>query len=217
MAQNTTPPDIGLIQSEKFDIRLVDNNTGQIPGVPENPREISIVEYKKLKASLTKNKAFTAANELKLYPYEGRWVAIGGNMRLRAMKELGWKTVIGKPIPADTPKDQLRRWAIIDNAHFAKWDFDALANEFEIEDIADACINIPYVDADDLIASTKGDSHGDGRMRHFHFSTKQQEDMKRILKKAKQHMPKDIAARTGNANSNTNALITIIGQWQPKR
>ena len=90
MAKKTkpTPPDIELIQSEKFDIALVDNNTGQIPGVPENPREMTEMEYKKLLKSLQRDSRYTAISELKLYPYEGRWIAIGGNMRLQAMKEL---------------------------------------------------------------------------------------------------------------------------------
>lgn len=90
MAKKTThtPPDIELIQSEKFDIALVDNNTGQIPGVPENPREMTEMEYKKLIKSLQRDSRYTAISELKLYPLNGRWIAIGGNMRLQAMKEL---------------------------------------------------------------------------------------------------------------------------------
>lgn len=39
MAKKTkpTPPDIELIQSEKFDIALVDNNTGKSPECPRTP------------------------------------------------------------------------------------------------------------------------------------------------------------------------------------
>lgn len=140
---NPTPPDIELIQSEKFDIGLVDNNTGQIPGVPENPREMTEMEYKKLIKSLQLDSRYTAISELKLYPYEGRWIAIGGNMRLRAMKELGWTTVIGKPIPADTDTETLTRWILLDNANFGKWDFDKLANQFDTDLISDLCIEIP--------------------------------------------------------------------------
>lgn len=145
MAKKTkpTPPDIELIQSEKFDIALVDNNTGQIPGVPENPREMSEMEYKKLLKSLQRDSSYTAISELKLYPYEGRWIAIGGNMRLQAMKELGWTTVIGKPIPADTDTETLTRWILLDNANFGKWDFDKLANQFDTDLLDDLCIEIP--------------------------------------------------------------------------
>ena len=145
MAKKTkpSPPDIELIQSEKFDIALVDNNTGQIPGVPENPREMTEMEYKKLLKSLQRDSRYTAISELKLYPYEGRWIAIGGNMRLQAMKELGWTTVIGKPIPADTDAETLTRWILLDNANFGKWDFDKLANQFDTDLLDDLCIEIP--------------------------------------------------------------------------
>lgn len=128
------------------------------------------------------------------------------------MRELKWKETVVKPIPADTPIEQLRRWVILDNAHFGKWDFDKLANEFEVEDIAAACINIPYVDTDDLLDAT---SNPEAVRKRYVFSPEQADDIKRILKKAKQHMPKDIVARTGNANANGNALFTILEQWQP--
>lgn len=202
------------IQSITIPLDTIDNNIGQIPGIPPNPREMSIQEFYKLKASLTRDRAFTAACELKVYPFEGRWVAIGGNMRLRAMRELKWTHAIAKPIPADTPLEQLQRWVILDNAHFGKWDFDKLANEFEVEDIASACINIPYVDSDDLLNAK---AEQEGTIKKFIFSPEQAEDIKRILKKAKPHMAKDIVARTGNANSNGNALFTILEQWQPPK
>lgn len=198
------------IQSKRLPLALIDNNNGQIPGVPPNPREMSIPEFKKLKASLMRDKKFTALCELKVFPFEGRWIAIGGNMRLHAMRELNWQEAIVKPIPADTPIEKIKRWVILDNAHFGKWDFDKLANEFEVEDIANACINIPYVDTEDLLESQ---DPGATRKR-FIFSPEQADDMKRILKKAKQHMAKDIVARTGNANINGNALFTILEQWQ---
>ncbi len=136
-------PNIDLIQSIKVDISLVDNNEGQIPGVPENPREMTEMEFKKLKKSLQRDPDYTAISELKLYPFEGRWIAIGGNMRLRAMKELGWEQVIAKPLPADTPKETLTRWILLDNANFGKWDFDKLANQYSEDLLSDINIEIP--------------------------------------------------------------------------
>lgn len=145
MAKKRTapPPDIELIQSKKIPITLVDNNTGQIPGVPENPREMSEMEYKKLKKSLQRDSRYTAISELKLFPFNGRWVAIGGNMRLQAMKELGWTHVIGKPLPEDTDPETLTRWILLDNANFGKWDFDKLANQFDVDLLSDMNIDIP--------------------------------------------------------------------------
>lgn len=136
-------PDIDLIQSEKVDIALIDNNEGQIPGVKKNPREMTVMEFKKLKNSLTKNPGYTAISELKLFPFNGRFVTIGGNMRLRAMQELGWDRVIGKILPADTPVEKLNEWILLDNANFGKWNFDALANEWDELLLDEMNIEIP--------------------------------------------------------------------------
>ena len=141
--KNTEIPEIDLIQSVKIDISLVDNNDGQIPGVNRNPRELDEVKYRKLKESLKRDAGLTAISELKLYPYHGRWVVIGGNMRLRAMRELGWTEVIAKPIPEDTPKEALNRYILLDNASFGKWDFDALANEWSSDVLSDCAIDLP--------------------------------------------------------------------------
>lgn len=134
---------IDLIQSIKVPIDLVENNTGQIPGVKENPREMTVNEFNKLKKSLKRDAQMTAISELKLFPFNGRWVAIGGNMRLQAMRELGWEEVIGKPIPADTDAETLNRYILLDNANFGKWDFDKLANEWDMSLLDDCAINIP--------------------------------------------------------------------------
>lgn len=138
-------PEIDLIQSIKVPIELIENNTGQIPGVNSNPREMTEMEYKKLKKSLKRDANMTAIQELKLFPFNGKWVAIGGNMRLHAMRELGWKEVIAKPIPADTDAETLNRYILLDNANFGKWDFDKLANEWNTDLLLSVCIDVPDV------------------------------------------------------------------------
>ena len=134
---------IDLIQSIKVPIDLVENNTGQIPGVKEHPREMTVNEFNKLKKSLKRDANMTAISELKIFPLGDKWVTIGGNMRLHAMRELGWEEVIAKPIPADTDAETLNRYILLDNANFGKWDFDKLANEWDMSLLDDCAINIP--------------------------------------------------------------------------
>ncbi len=158
MAKRDKQPDIKLIQSRKIPIGLVDNNTGQIPGVPENPREMSEMEYKKLLKSLRRDSQYTAISELRLFPFKGRWIAIGGNMRLCAMKELGWEYVIGKLLPEDTDAETLTRWILLDNANFGKWDFDKLANQFDAELLSEMNIDIPILKEPEAEEEAKDDN-----------------------------------------------------------
>lgn len=134
---------IDLIQSIKVPIDLVENNTGQIPGVKENPREMTVNEFNKLKKSLKRDANMTAISELKIFPLGDKWVTIGGNMRLQAMRELGWKEVIAKPIPADTDAETLNRYILLDNVNFGKWDFDKLINDWDANLLSSVCIDIP--------------------------------------------------------------------------
>lgn len=136
-------PDIDLIQSEKVDIALIDNNEGQIPGVKKNPREMTEMEFKKLKQSLKKRPEYTAISELRLFPFQGRYITIGGNMRLQVMKALGWKKAIGKVLPEDTPKEKLNEWILLDNANYGRWDFEELANNWDEDLLTEMNIDIP--------------------------------------------------------------------------
>ena len=74
------------------------------------------------------------------------YVIIGGNMRFRAMKELGYKEAPTKILPSDFPVDKARRIILKDNASFGETDFDALLSDWAIEDISSAAIDIPDID-----------------------------------------------------------------------
>ena len=74
------------------------------------------------------------------------YVIIGGNMRFRAMKELGYKEAPTKIFPSDFPVDKARRIILKDNASFGETDFDALLSDWSIEDISSAAIDIPDID-----------------------------------------------------------------------
>lgn len=150
--------DIDIIQSVKIPIDLVENNIGQIPGVKANPREMTEMEFRKLKKSLQRDAQMTAISELKLFPYNGKWIAIGGNMRLQAMRELGWTEVIAKPIPADTDAETLERYILLDNSSFGKWDFDKLANEWDADLLSSVCIDIPIMEEPELEEEAQDDN-----------------------------------------------------------
>lgn len=70
-------------------------------------------------------------------------------MRLRACREAGLTEV---PIlrASDFTEEQKKEFVIKDNSSFGEWDWDVLANEWSIEDLADWGLDIPasYFDED---------------------------------------------------------------------
>ena len=137
-----------VIQSTIIKLSDIEVNKGQIPGLPGNPRFIRDEKFKKLIKSLQDNPEMTALRELLVFEHEGKYVIIGGNMRYRAMKELGYKETICKIIPAGTPVEALKAYTIKDNAGFGEWDFEQLANDWDLDQIESWGVDIPDVDLD---------------------------------------------------------------------
>lgn len=118
------------------------DNHGQIPGVPANPRFVRDKHYKRLLRSLKKGD-LTGVMPIKVFQYDGEWVVIGGNMRLRAMQELKITDVSCIVIPADTDNETICKIAVIDNSTFGEWDFDLLANEWSELPLEDWGLQVP--------------------------------------------------------------------------
>ena len=105
-------------------------NEGQIAGLPTNPRQWTKTELNKLKKSLQETPELLEARGILVYPWEGKYLVLGGNMRLSALKSLKAKDVPCIVFPEDTPIDKLKEVVIKDNGSFGAWDFDQLANEW---------------------------------------------------------------------------------------
>ena len=105
-------------------------NEGQIAGLPTNPRQWTQTELNKLKKSLQETPELLEARGILVYPWEGKYLVLGGNMRLSALKALKAKDAPCIVFPEDTPIDKLKEVVIKDNGSFGAWDFDQLANEW---------------------------------------------------------------------------------------
>ena len=65
-------------------------------------------------------------------------------MRLKAMKEAGWKEV---PVEiVDWDEDKQRQFIIKDNVGFGEWDWEMLANEWDAEQLEEWGLDIPAFD-----------------------------------------------------------------------
>lgn len=115
----------------KIKISDLQLNTGQIEGVPTNPRTITEKDFEELKDSLTRNPDNIKKFPLVIAEHKKQLVVISGNQRLRAMQALGWTELehVGEIYPDGTDPEILREAVIIANTHKGEWDWDALAND----------------------------------------------------------------------------------------
>ena len=74
---------------------------------------------------------------------------VGGNMRLLAMKDLGYKEVPVIDV-TDWTQGQRDEFMIKDNINFGEWDYDLLANEWEGTDLDDWGLDLWQPELPDL-------------------------------------------------------------------
>jgi DNA modification methylase len=142
----STPKDLANIQTQMLPISAITTNRAQIEGLPANPRVIRDGNFKKLKQSITERPGFLALREILVFKHGGKYVIIGGNMRYRACKELGYTEVPCKVIPEGTTLEELRAYCLIDNSSYGEWDMEALANEWDAALLEACAIDIPDVE-----------------------------------------------------------------------
>jgi len=114
------------METKKIIISALNHNTGQIEGLPKNPRVIKDSRYKKLLQSIKDDPEMLELRELIVIPYQRNFVVIAGNQRLKACTELGYKEMICKVLPANTSIDKLKAITIKDNISFGQHDWESL-------------------------------------------------------------------------------------------
>ncbi len=106
---------------------------------PNNPRVIKDDKFKKLLKSITD---FPQMLELRPIVVNDDMIVLGGNMRLKALEHLGIKeTYIIKA--KDLTDKQEQEFIIKDNVGYGEWDWDQLANEWDVEDLDDWGLDLP--------------------------------------------------------------------------
>ena len=144
-----------MAETTNIKISQIEVNKGQIEGLPKNPRFVKDEKFKKLVKSIEENPEMLGYRELLVYPHGGKYIVIGGNMRLRACKQLGYKEVPCKVLPQDTTIEQLKAYTIKDNSGFGEWDFDLLANEWDLGELNDWGVELPIDDVEDVEKESK--------------------------------------------------------------
>lgn len=109
------------IRVEQFEAELTD-----LTPTSNNPRQINKKDFEKLKKSL---KEFPEMKEIREVVIDENNRILGGHMRVRALKELGEKTVFVKQVFGLT-EEQKDEFVIKDNIANGEWDMDELANSW---------------------------------------------------------------------------------------
>lgn len=140
--------------SELVSASRLKNNTGQVPGLPKNPRLIKDEKFDKLKKSIQDDPEMLELREVIAYEFNGELVVIAGNMRLKACTELGIKQIPTKILPPTTPIEKLKAYTIKDNVPFGENDWEAIQADWpEAEewglDVPDAFKVVPEATEDD--------------------------------------------------------------------
>lgn len=130
------------IETQQIELAKLETNKGQVEGIKKNPRNIRHEDFEKLKKSISERPDMLSLRELIVYPNGDKFVVICGNMRLRALRELKYKTAPCKVIPPEISKDDINAILILDNSQFGEWDYDLLANEWDAQDLNDWCVDV---------------------------------------------------------------------------
>jgi ParB-like chromosome segregation protein Spo0J len=118
----------------------------QLKANPKNPRIIRDDKFKKLVASI---EGFPEMMEKRpmvcVTDVDGKLFPLGGNMRLRAIQELGMKEIPDSwvTLADDWTQEKRAEFTIKDNASFGEWNYDDLANEWDAEQLSDWGVDVP--------------------------------------------------------------------------
>jgi len=116
----------------------------KIKSNPENPRLIKDMKFRKLVKSI---KEFPEMLKLRPIVVDEKNIILGGNMRYKACIEAGLKEIY--VIQADDlSEDQKKEFIIKDNVGFGDWDWDIIANQWDLKKLDDWGLNL--ISGDDI-------------------------------------------------------------------
>ena len=147
---------------------------------PANPRTIKDEKFAQLVRSV---RDFPQMLGIRPIVVNKKMEVLGGNMRIRACIEAG---LLDVPIirAESLTDDQQREFIIKDNVGFGEWDWGALANEWDADELADWGVDVPGFDTPDYSEKNKEidtDAMTDVMVLSFKFQPEQYFEVKAAL------------------------------------
>ena len=113
-------------------------NINDIYPNPANPRTITDEKFEQLVKSI---REFPDMSMVRPIVINQDNMIIGGTMRYLAMKQLEFTTVPCEKVDWDEQKQ--KEFIIKDNVGFGEWDWDIIANEWDVEQVTEWGLDIP--------------------------------------------------------------------------
>ena len=109
---------------------------------PSNPRLIKDDKFHKLCENI---KALPEGLKLRPIVVDANNVILGGNMRFKALRELGYKEVPDEWVASakDLTPEQIKRFIITDNVGYGEWDWDMVKADWDTKELDDWGLDIP--------------------------------------------------------------------------
>jgi len=113
---------------------------------PNNPRVIKNDKYKKLVKSI---QDFPQMLELRPLVIDESNIVLGGNMRLKVLRELKYKNV-PCVYAKDLSEEQKKEFVIKDNSNYGSWDYDMLSNNYDVDVLNDWGVDVLDINDSDI-------------------------------------------------------------------
>jgi hypothetical protein len=201
-------------KNEQMNIEWV--KTKDIIPNENNPRILKDDKFKKLVQSI---KDFPEMLEIRPIVVNNEMMILGGNMRLKAIQEIGIKEI---PIikAENLTEQQQREFLIKDNVGFGEWDWDALANDWDYKELNDWALDLPKMLDPEQFGEDFSLADGDKspfQQMSFTLADEQATQIKNAIADIKLTEEYKYMETLGNENSNGNALYLIIMQWAEQK
>lgn len=163
----------------------------QVKSNPKNPRVIKDDKFKKLVKSIQEFPDMLNKRPLVCFTdTDGKYIVLGGNMRLKACNELKL-TEIPIILADEWTEEQKDEFLIKDNVGFGEWDWDDLANEWDAEKLegwgldvwkAPAEVDYSILDDEDLDGELQDMVNGVKKAIQIEFEPEHYEDAQELVK-----------------------------------
>jgi ParB-like chromosome segregation protein Spo0J len=129
------------MEEREYKVKVAD--ISRIKNNPINPRVIRDDKFRKLVKSIQDFPEMLDKRPLVCCSIEGgKYMVLGGNMRLRAAQELKLK-LLPIILADDWDEKQRKEFLIKDNLSFGEWDWEEIANKWDEDELIEWGMDIP--------------------------------------------------------------------------